>query len=417
MPQGRIGLGIGVVLCFAAFVGTATAQPAFPNSVMVGSPQTGAMPGPPTSPLLPVMAPPSGGYLPSSPSAMSGVATPLDGIQMIAAQGDELPPVKELPSGLPELVPPPPHGGHGEDHEISPFMTPFVPAHRGWYTNGEFLLMRARDTNFDYALIGANNTLGTIGPVETLKYNIGTGLNAELGYRFGEGKWEMGFAYTYLTDGANNYLSAAPNQVIFPTITRPGLIDRVNVADAHANLDYQLYDMIVARRTVVDDHFAIRWIGGFRFTDIRESYFVNYDGLDARGAAVRTSSQFRGFGPIFGGEAVLVGWRGFHLYTRAIGGLISGSNTNHVYESNDSGQTTYVNTSYDIRKVVPTGTIALGGGWQYRTISFRAGYQISIWQGIFERPRFTDDVAQGAINTRPSNLTLEGLFIQMGLTF
>lgn len=407
-----MGIGIGVALFFAAFVGTATAQPAFPNTGAVRQ----QLPGP--SELFPVTAQ-SGPAFPSSASAMAPpsapAATSFDSIQTIAAQGDELPPVKELP-GLPELVPPP-NGGHGENHEISPFLTPFVPAHRGWYTSGEFLLMRARDTNFDYALIGANNTLGTIGPTESLKYNIGTGLNAELGYRFGEGKWDMGFSYTYITDGANNYLTAAPGQVIFPTLTRPGLTDRVNVADAHANLDYQLYDLIVARRTVVDEHFAIRWIGGFRFTDIRESYFVNYDGLDARGASVRSSSQFRGFGPIFGGEAVLVGWRGFHLYTRAIGGLISGNNTNRVFESNDSGQTTYVNTSYDIRKVVPTGTIALGGGWQYRTIAFRAGYQISIWQGIFERPRFTDDVAQGAINTRPSDLTLEGLFIQMSLTF
>jgi hypothetical protein len=336
-------------------------------------------------------------------------------IQTLSALADEHPPLKELPSGLPELIPPP--DKHHSDHEIPGYMTPFVPGHGGWYTSGEFLLIRPRTTDLDYAIRNSNTGLGTVGPIESLKYDVGAGFRTETGYRFGEGKWEVAFGYTYFNSVGSSALGALPGQVLFPTLTRPGLTDRALTASGNTDLDYQLFEMLVARRMLIDDNFAVRWLGGGRFADIRQIANVYYNGADARSAAVLTRSRFQGFGPIVGAEAVLSAWRGFHLYSRATVGLISGRNTNRLVENNDGGATTYVNTSYDVWKVVPTESLAIGVGWQYRTLSIRAGYEIQQWQGIFERPRFTDDVAQGSVNTRPSNLTLQGLFIQVGLTF
>ena len=63
------------------------------------------------------------------------------------------------------------------------------------------------------------------------------------------------------------------------------------------------------------------------------------------------------------------------------------------------------------------GSIAVGGGWQYKSISLRGGFEITHFQGAFERPRFTDDVGQGKVNTRPANLTLEGLFLQVAVSY
>jgi hypothetical protein len=341
---------------------------------------------------------------------------PASGIQTISVFADEHPPMKELPVDLPpDLIPPP--DKHHSDHEIPGYLSPFVPGRCGWYTTGEFLLMRPRDSNFDYALRNTTTGLGTVGPIESLKYNLSAGLRAELGYRYGDGRWETAFAYTYFNGSGNGALFTNPGEVLLPTITRPGLTDQALTAAAHANLDYQLFDMIVARRTAIDDNFAIRWLGGFRFADIRQNFNVNFDGLDARAAAVNTRSRFQGFSPIVGAEAVLVGWKGFHLYSRATAGLLSGRDTNRLIETNDTGASTYVNTSNNIWKVVPMGSIAFGGGWQYRNFSIRAGYEITYWQGIFNRPRFTNDVAQGALINNSSNLTLEGLFIQVGLTY
>jgi hypothetical protein len=320
--------------------------------------------------------------------------------------------------GLPDLIPGPDrHHGSGE-HETAEWLAPFAPTHCGWYTNGEFLLMRARNNDMDFAVTGTNVGLGTVGPINTLNYQLGAGLYTEFGYRFGpDGKWSGGFGYTYFGDHAGATAAASPGQVLFPTLTRAGLTDRALTASASANLNYQLFDIIFARTMVVDDNFALRWLGGFRFTDIRQSFNTVYNGLDARTDTVNTRSKFEGFGPFVGLEGVLGGWRGFHLYTRATAGLLTGRDTNSLIETNDAGATTYVNTHYDIRKIVPTGTIGLGAGWQYRTLSIRAGYQITYWEGIFQRPRFTDDVSPGRLVTPSSNLTLEGLFIQVRLNF
>lgn len=413
MAQGRVWVGVGVLLAFA---GTVAAQPAFPPS-NYGSAVGGTTAAPPFPP--PSFLPPG-----ASPPGIATITSQGSDIKPLSAVTDDHPPMKELPSGLPDLIPPPAHGGHGhgcghggEHHEISGFMTPFVPEHGGWYIGGEFLLQRPRNSDLDVLIRNTNPGLGTIGPIESLKYELGTGLRAELGYRWGEGKWETAFAYTYLTAGTDLATTAGAGQVLLPTLTRPGLTDRALSASGNLDLDYQLFDMLVARRLLLDEHFAVRAIGGFRFTDIRQVLNMLYDGSDARGAAVASRSRFQGFGPIVGAEAVLVGWKGLHFYSRATAGLITGRSTNRLVETNDSGATTYVNTNYDIRKIVPMGSIALGAGWQYRTLSIRAGYEITHWQGIYERPRFVDDVSQGKVITRPANLTLEGLFIQASLSF
>jgi hypothetical protein len=338
-------------------------------------------------------------------------------IQQLAGMSDEHPAARELPGGLPELIPgPDKHHGHGE-HEIDGFMTPFVPAHGGWYTQAEFLLQRPRNTDLDYAIINGGGGLGTIGPIQSMVYELGTGVRAELGYRYHDGGWETAFAYTYLTAGTDTAITAGPGQVILPTLTRPGLTDRALTAAGNVDLDYQTFDMIFARRTLLDEHFGVRWLGGLRFTDLRQILNVNYNGLDARGAAIASRSRFQGVGPMVGAETVLAGCKGFHFYSRTLAGLITGRNTNRLIETNDAGATTYVNTSYDIRKVVPMGSIAVGGGWQYRTIAIRGGYEITHYQGVFERPRFTDDVGQGKVITRPANLTLEGLFLQVAVSY
>ena len=390
MAQGRVWIGVGLLLVFA---GTAAAQPTYPG-VGVGG---------------------SGPVIPAVPLAPS-LSAPGPSIQTISALADEHPPVKELPGGLPELIPHPDHHGHGE-HEIGGWMTPFIPEHGGWYTQAEFLLQRPRNTDLDFTFINQTTGLGTIGPLESYRYELGTGLRVELGYRYHEGKWETAFAYTYLTAGTDRVIAAGPGQVLLPTLTRPGLVDRAITAQGNVDLDYQTFDAIFARRTLLDEHFGVRWIGGLRFTDVRQILNTFYDGLDARGAAIASRSRFQGVGPMVGAEAVLAGCKGFHLYSRALGGLITGRSTNRLIETNDAGATTYVNTNYDVRKVVPMGSIAVGGGWQYRTIALRGGFEITHYEGIFERPRFTDDVGQGKVITRPANLTLEGVFFQVAVSY
>ncbi len=326
------------------------------------------------------------------------------------------PPLKDLtPPEFADLIP---HaeshsGGHGG---VPGNLTPTVPAHAGFYGTAEYLLFRTHSDSFDYALVNATGGLATDGPIKTLSYNLGNGLRAEGGYHFAT-SWDTAFVYTYFQANGTAGVVAGAGQVLLPTLTRPGLTDNATSATAAANLNYNLYDMVVGKRLAFDDHFAVRGFAGFRFADIHQTFNTLYNGLDAQLAVVNSGSRFQGFGPLIGGEAILSACRGFHGYARASGGLITGRSQNCQMETNDAGATVYTDTHYSVQKVVPVASIAIGGGWQYRTVSIRAGYEVTQWFGLTEPTRFVDDVGQGKINTRPSNLSLEGFFLQFGLTF
>jgi len=326
------------------------------------------------------------------------------------------PPLKDLtPPEFADLIPPPDSHGHGHGG-VPGCLTPTVPAHAGFYGTAEYLLYRPRSGSFDYALVNANGGLATNGPIQTLSYGEGSGFRVEGGYHF-KTNWDVAFAYTYLQADGTSGVVASGAQVILPTLTRPGLIDNATSATAEATLNYNLYDMVAGKRIALDENFAFRGFAGFRFAQINQQFNTLYNGLDAQLAAVNIRSRFNGFGPLIGGEAILSGWHRFHGYARASGGLIAGRSLNPIVETNNSGATSYVNTQNDVRKVVPVASIAIGGGWQFRTVSIRAGYEVTQWFGLSEPARFVDDVGQGKISTRPSNLSLEGFFIQFGLTF
>lgn len=359
-----------------------------------------------------------GAFAPLAPAAPPSVLPPTGPpVRSLAELPEEHLPVKDLTphGGFHDLHPC--DDGHHSAHEIPGSLAAVVPSHGGFYTNAEFLLMRPRNTDFDFVLRTPASGLGTQGPIDSFKYSPGTGLRAEVGYVADGGRWDAGFAYTYFTASDQISIFANPNEVLLPTFTRPGLTDRVLSAQGRAGLDYQLFDMLAGRRFALEENVAVRAIAGFRFTDIRQTLDADFDGLDARRAAVRTRSRFQGFGPLIGAEATLAGPKGFHLYTRATGGLLTGNSVNALIETNDNGATTYINTRNDVRKVVPFGSIAIGGGWQYRSFAIRAGYEITHFQGLFERPRFVDDVSPGKVINRAANLSLEGLFLQASVIY
>jgi hypothetical protein len=340
-----------------------------------------------------------------------------------AAHGAAPPGVKDLtPPGFGDLIPPDEHGHghgrHGHGHgEVPGNIAPWAPDGPGFYTAVEALVLRPRREAFDFLVRNATPGLAVAGPVESLNYELRGGVRAELGYRIGHSGWDVFTQYTYFRSGAQGAVTAGPGQALFPTLTRPGLTDAALVARADANLQYNVYDLALGRRFRLDDHFAGRAFGGLRFASIRQDLTAVYDGLDARRAVVSAPSDFDGFGPVVGAEGVAAGWRGFHLYARASGGLLTGQARNPLSETNDAGRTPYVGTSYDLRKVVPVAGVGVGGGWQYRTFSLRAGYEITHYFDLTDQPRLADDLGRGAVVTRPAGLSLEGLFVQVGLQF
>ena len=417
MPRGNWRWVVAVGIACGGGGGLGAAPPASPVAIPLApagpTPRAPVAPTPPPA-ALPALAPPA-------PPAATGPALPA------AAAPTPVPPGSTLEYPIKDLTPPGfatdahgaggHEGGHGAGHGGVPgHLKPAAPDEGGPFGSAEFLLLRPRRGAFDFAIPSSGGGLATDGPARSLNYELRTGLRAELGYRLHSG-WDVLAGYTYFRSNAFDAGSAPPGQVILPTRTRPGLTDTVSFAGADANLEYNIYDAAVGRRFAVDEHLALRLYGGLRFASIRQDFKAYYDGLDARAATVASASNFTGFGPVVGGEAVFAGWRGFHLYARASGGLLTGTADNPLTETNNAGRTVYVRSGYDVRKVVPMASAGVGAGWQYRTVSIRAGYEITHFIDLIDQPRFVDDVGRGKFVAQSANLSLEGLFLRFGLAF
>jgi hypothetical protein len=305
------------------------------------------------------------------------------------------------------------HNGHGVAHAIH-----HEHHHEGGlFGRAEYLLLRPRRGSFDFAIVDPNRDLTPTGQLESLNYELGSGVRGLLGYRIPDEAWDILFAYTYLQSNADRLLTAPAGGVIYPTLTRPGLIDEANTALGTASLLYNVFDIEVGRRLHTSEQVSARVFGGVRFVTIRQNFDAIYDGRDANQTEVRTQAKFDGFGPILGGEGTINIFRGWHVYGRGSAGLLTGRTVNTISETNNAGATTFADLDYTTRKVVPTVGVAIGGGWQHHRVSVRVGYEITHYIGLNEPVRFADDVSQGRVLTRPADLSLEGLFVQFGLAF
>lgn len=337
---------------------------------------------------------------------------------VIGARADD-PKLPELrtPVEFKDITPPPvpDKHGHGEHHTTCGHAEHAPDG--GLFATAEYLLLRPRRAVFDYALLDANRDLIPIGSLQTLNYELRSGVRVGLGYQFKGSHWSAGFEYTYLGSGADGNIAAPPGGTLYATLTRPGLNDEAATAIANAGLQYNLYDALVGRHFEIDEHTRLRIYGGFRFATIRQQFNATYDGADANLGFVSTRSDFDGFGPLIGGDAAWSLYHGFHLYAKGHAALMTGTLSNPYSETNNAGLTTYANINYATRRVLPVLGVGIGGGWQHDHVSIRVGYEITNWFNLIDSPRLVGELAEGKILTRSGDLSLEGLFVQFAVAY
>jgi hypothetical protein len=61
--------------------------------------------------------------------------------------------------------------------------------------------------------------------------------------------------------------------------------------------------------------------------------------------------------------------------------------------------------------------VQLGGSWQWRALSFAAGYEVTHWFNLISRPTATDDFAEGKVLRRSSDLSLDGVFFRVAVGY
>lgn len=295
--------------------------------------------------------------------------------------------------------------GHADAHE------------GGIYGSLEFLLLRPRQRGLEYALIDPVDDIRPQGQLQSVRHDLRAGFRIGMGYRIPKSAWDVAFYYTYLHSRGDETAAAPAGGLLYPQLTRPGLIDSAQSASASSRINYNLYDIEFGKTLDIDEWTKIRLYSGIRLADINQSIGANYQGRLADNAFAESRSDFVGAGPILGTELRWNVGHGFALFGRGHGGLIFGRTRSSLVETNNGGAT--LNTDVDdvYRPVIPVIGLALGASWQYRGLTVSAGYQAINWFGLIQRPALVDDFSEGKLLPRSNDLSLDGFFFQLGFDF
>jgi hypothetical protein len=286
-----------------------------------------------------------------------------------------------------------------------------------WLFTAEYMLVRPRRRADDYAIVDPLDNLTPEGRINNIGFDFASGLRAGIGYREAGSLWETWFTYTYLHAGGDAASVAPTGGLIYPTLTRPGLVDTALVAAGGNSLTYNVYDMDTVRRVTGDETFCLRLGFGVRYTNIDLNQQAFYNGRDANDTFVRSRISFDGAGPTVGGEGRWQMPWGLSLFGRAKGGLIVGDMRNSLRETDNGGLTTNANLVEHYYTTIPVLEFGTGVAWEYRNLRVAVGYEVSNWFNMIDTPSLTNDFAEGKIGRRRGDLSLEGLFLQLGMAY
>ncbi len=286
----------------------------------------------------------------------------------------------------------------------------------GLFLTGEYLLVKPRRDAFDFA-ITSSDRLGVInGNLNSLDWETRSAFRVGLGYQFADG-WETSVNYFYLHSNASSSLSAPNGGALYATLTN-NTFDDVSTASAMGNLDMNVIDIDVARTYRAADNLNFKFTGGGRVAWIEQQFSAIYNGgtLGAVNDFVSSPVNFTGAGLTAGGEGTYALNKHFGLYARGKVALLSGTFNNNLTETNGNGATTFYNISNKYHEIVPVLETGVGAVLTKDHMHFKVGYELYNYFNMVDSLDF-QSLSFGKASRRLSDLSLEALSIQFGLTF
>ncbi len=319
-----------------------------------------------------------------------------------------------IPSGPPDIVPPPeaPSGESAHEEEERPFGA-------GLFLEADYLLVRARRNALDFALLGPSQTDTGVGSIQSLGWETRSAFRTGIGYQFPDNHWRLTAFYTNLYTSGNTSLTVPPGGQLFATLTRGGSVDDVTSAAGFTSLYYNVLDLDATRLFQVDPRLEVQAFGGGRLALIDQKVDAFYSGGSAGPTtdAVHSPVYFTGAGLTGGGQAFYKLWHNLGVYGRGRVSLLSGHFRNFLSETIGNGQVAIVNVREEYYQVVPVTDLSAGVAWQGEHWNLRVGYELVNWYNMVNSPDFPTEANIGKVERRTSNLTLESLAVQLAFLY
>jgi hypothetical protein len=345
------------------------------------------------------------------------------------AQPNGAPPPPPAPNGAPpaalpggvEHLPQPgtpvagPHGEHvvveGHEDEGNPF--------HGFYFTGDYLLLKPRRNAFDFAVVSPDRTTTPGGNVADVQWDTDSGYRLATGFALPGHDWSVGFTYTYLHTHGGGEEVAPAGGALFATLTRGGSFDQVDSAVARASFNYNVFDVDLSHKFKCHESFDLVVFGGGRFAWIDQSLSAVYNGGPdkATNDTVTSPVTFQGAGLTIGSEGLWNFYHGLGIYARARGSLLSGTFHNTLTETANNGTVSIVNVNERYQQIVPVAEMGMGLSYCGEHWHLSVGYELANWFNMVNSVDFPDSSNIGKVGRRTSDLSLEGLAVQLGLAF
>jgi hypothetical protein len=315
-----------------------------------------------------------------------------------------------------------------EGHEASIHFEEIEHPGNGISPRIDYLLWRARRRALDFAIVDPFDNGIPEGPIESVFYDTDIGIRAGFTFSLPNPEWEFAAYYTYFHAHGNQTFTAPPGGVIYPTVLSPIGPREVTGAFAQANVDLDIVDVQFGPRLAIGECVAFQVYGGLRSGHINMKYNAYYTGGDAGGIDANFNFtgtryfdevRFRGLGLRLGGEGTYKVCEYATVFLRGSTSILSGRfSESHMEDNGTAILTQLVNVAEKWEQLVPVVELGIGVTYQFREdMRLALGYEFSHWFGMVDSADFVDDVAVGKLTRRTSDLTFEGLFLQLAVSF
>lgn len=329
------------------------------------------------------------------------------------AQEKLAPPVEppSYPPGVVDVTPSElPPRSYCTDCQMPDSPTPFI-------ISAEYLLVRPRRRDLDFALVDPSNNLAPEGHPASLEWNTRSGLRAGVLWRPRGQLTDIAFTYTYIFSSDDRAVGAPANGVLYAQLTRPGRVDEVNVASASSSLRFNVFDLDFGRTMLFHDGPSARAFMGVRNALVDQSIEAFYDGRDAAQARVRDFCNMDAGGLTFGAESEWSLGGRFSAFGKVRGSILIGEYRVGHRETNFGGNLVNADVHDHFFKPLPTLDMSLGLGYSWKHVRTSIGYELSHWFNQVEGIGFADDFSEGKRFRKQSDLGLEAVFFRFEYLF